>query len=370
MKKILHVVGRMHYGGMETLIMNLYRHMNREKIQFDILAYYEEPGEYDLEVRELGGNVYVVRKTLNPVIYLKNLRSFFEKHHDYDVIHVHILWLAWIYFLFADKYKIKKIVHIHAFGAEQKGIYQLIRNKFIKISLKEADVVFTCSKKAAYYRHSDTQKTYLLKNGIEGAKFYYNAITRKEVRSEFGLEGKKVLLCVARFNLQKNHNFLIDVMERIVEYDNNVILVLVGKGPLESAIRKKVEKLRLNKHVRFMGVRDDVNRILQAADAYIMPSLFEGLSIVYIESQAAGVRTFASDEACAGEEQISDLFLHRPLADGEQKWASWILANMAYERINRKGELVKSGFEIEKTARALQCFYTGERKAAELFEKV
>ena len=370
MNKILHIVGKMHYGGMETLIMNLYRHMDRTKIQFDILAYYTEPGEYDDEVRQLGGNVYVISKNMNPVKYLYKLTVFFAEHHDYDAVHVHTSWLGWIYFLYADKYNIKKIVHFHSAGTANKGVSLLIKRIFEQVTIKRADDIFTCSQKTASYHKSDSKKTYILKNGIDGNQFYYDETIRKEVRLELGIEHKKVILCVARFDIPKNHDFLIDVLEKMVQKDSNIVLLLVGAGPLETAIKKKVEKLGLNAYVMYMGVRNDVNRLLQGADAYVMPSLWEGLGIVYIESQAAGVKTFASDEAYMKETHISDLIMHRSLADGAQAWAEWILQNMGYERVCKEKELIKSGFEIRETAQALQRFYRGEAEAAELFDMV
>lgn len=370
MKKILHVVGRMHYGGMETLIMNLYRHIDKEKIQFDILAYYAKPGEYDEEVRQLGGNVYVVERTLNPIKYLYKLGVFFSKHHDYAAVHVHILWLAWIYFLYADKYGIKKLSHIHSDKILHKGIFLAIWRMFEKISIKKSDTIFACSKKAALYHGSDKKKTYLLKNGIDGKRFYYNESVRKEVRAEFRLEQKKVVVCTARFTTPKNHKFLINIIDEMVKRDKSVFLLLIGEGPLEAFIRQTVEKLGLVSYVKFMGVRNDVNRILQGADAYVMPSLYEGLGIAYIEAQSAGMKTFASDEAYKEEAHISDLFLHRPLTDGAQVWAEWILQNIVYERISKQEELLKSGFEIDKTAYLLQYFYMGEANATELFELI
>lgn len=369
MKKVLHVVGRMHYGGTETLLMNLYRHIDREQLQFDFLVYYTNPGGYDNEIRQLGGNVYAVKKSLNPIIYWHRLFDFFSEHHDYDVIHAHILWLAWIYFFPASRYKIRKIAHLHLDKITGKGISFMTRKVFEKISIKKADMIFTCSKKAAVNHNFHGVKTYLLKNGIDGKRFYYDETIRKKVRKEFGLDNKKVLICVARFHAQKNHKFLIDIMEKIIQKDKDFLLLLVGEGPLEDMTKEKVEELGLGSYVRFMGVRSDVNLLLQGADAYVMPSLFEGLGIVYIESQAAGLKTFASDEAYTDEANISDLFLHRPLGDGAQVWADWILQNMEYERINREKEVKKSGFEINMIANTLQRLYLQEESIDTLFER-
>ncbi len=291
-------------------------------------------------------------------------------HHDYVAVHVHILWLAWIYFLYANKYGIKKLSHIHSDKILHKGFFLLIWRMFEKKSIKKSDVIFACSKKAALYHRSDKEKTYLLKNGIDGKIFYYSESVRKEVRAEFELGQKKVVVCTARFTIPKNHKFLINIIDEMVKKDKNVILLLIGEGPLEASIRQAVETMGLASYVKFMGVRNDVNRILQGADVYVMPSFYEGLGIAYIEAQAAGMKTFVSDEAYTDEAHISDLFLHKSLTEGAREWADWILQNMVYERTNRQEELNESGFEIDKTTYALQSFYTEEVDVAELFELV
>ena len=368
MIKILHVVGQMTTGGMETLIMNLYRNIDREQVQFDILSYYVKPGEYDEEVMQLGGNVYVAARSNNPIVFMSRINKFFKEHHDYQYIHVHTTWLGWVYFLFAKKYGIKKyIIHLHTIGSELTGIKIQIRKRMADYSLKRADIIFACSRKAAIFYNADLEKTYYFPNGITAKNFYYNEFERNRIRKELNLEDKFVILCVARFAIPKNHSFLIDILESLISYSNDIVLVLVGKGPLESQIKEKVDNLNLSEYVRFLGVRKDVNSLLQAADSYVMPSLWEGLGIAYIEAQAAGLECYMSTQAFTEEVKITDLLHVIPIESGAAKWANDIWSNRQYTRQTRQNELEKSGFDIEQTTKKLQTFYV---EGVNLFDKV
>lgn len=368
MTKILQVVGQMTTGGMETLIMNLYRNIDRKKVQFDILTYYETPGEYDEEVRELGGNVFIAARSNNPFIFMHRIKNFFKEHHDYQAIHVHTTWLGWVYFKYAQKYGIsRKIIHLHTFGSELKGLKIVVRWLLANYSLQKADTILACSNKAAQYYHADLRKTYFFPNGINADKFLYNESERKRMRNELDIEGKFVLLCVARFAIPKNHDFLIDILKSLTKYSKDIVLLLVGKGPLEQKIKDKVNNLELNDYVRFLGVRKDVNVIMQAADSYVMPSLWEGLGIAYIESQTAGLVSFISKQAVTQEVKITELLHTIPIEAGADEWAREIWENRQYIRENRSVELQKSGFDIKQTAHNLEKFYV---EGVNLFKRI
>lgn len=368
MTKILHIVGQMTTGGMETLIMNLYRNINREVIQFDILAYYEAPGEYDAEIKKLGGNVYVAARSNNPLKFMHRIEHFFEQHHDYCAVHVHTTWLGWIYFMYAQKYGIDcKIIHLHSVGTERKGVAAIVRKCSASYSLRRADTIFACSNNAAAYFKADLSKTWFFPNGINVEKFLFDEVKRQCLRTELNVEGKFVLLCVARFSVQKNHDFLIDIVQSLIQYSEDIVLLLVGKGPLEQQVRDKVNRLGLAGHVRFLGVRQDVNLIMQAADSYVMPSLCEGLGIAYIEAQAAGLASYISEQALAEEVKITELLHAIPLEAGPDIWAQEIWKNRKYVRKNRNYELQKSVFDIRQTANMLAKFYT---ERINLFPKI
>ncbi|MCM1263706.1 MAG: glycosyltransferase [Butyrivibrio sp.] len=361
MVRILHVVGKMHYGGMETLIMNIYRNIDRSKVQFDFLVHYKEAGEYDAEIRRLGGQIFVMPKTTpsNILILKKAYGDFFSRNHAYKFVHVHFRSIAFLIFPVAKKYGIQCILHIHTSGITGgiRGYLSLIATK---IAVREADQIFACSKKAGEYFVKGSRKFDVVKNGINADRFYFNADVREKMRKKLGLEEKYVLICVARFDAKKNQKFLIDIINELKKKDINICLLLVGKGPLENKIRQQVKQLSLEKEVKFLGARADVNELMQAADCYVMPSLMEGLGNVYVEAQVSGLMTFASKEALVEEACITNLIEGISIKESAESWADRILNYKGCKRENQRAAIEKSGFEIEKVAEQMQLFYEGK----------
>lgn len=361
MVKVLHVVGKMHYGGMETLIMNIYRNIDRNKVQFDFLVHYKEPGEYDDEINQFGGRIFVMPKTSPCNIFLlRNAYSdFFKSHHEYKFIHVHFRSIAFLLFPQARKYRIQCILHIHTCGIKHsaKGYLSLIATK---IAVREADIIFACSRESVEYFVSRDRTFEVIKNGVNAEKFYYDTNVRERVREELGLKEKFVLICAARFAVEKNHEFLIDIVNALKKEDSNICILLAGEGPLENKVKKKVKQLSLENEVKFLGARGDVNELMQAADCYVMPSLREGLGIVYIEAQAAGLKTFASKEALVEEACITDLIEGISLKENAEFWAKKIISQKGYKREDQRNAIERSGFAIANTAKQMQNFYEGK----------
>lgn len=358
MIKVLHVVGKMHYGGMETLIMNIYRNINREEIQFDFLVHYIEKGEYDDEIRQLGGRIYIMPNPIprNFRRLKKAYKGFWRVHNEYQYVHVHLHKIAFLLFPQAKRYGAYCIMHLHNSGIEHnlKGYLGLITTR---LALPEAETVFVCSKKSAGYYLKKERSFEVIKNGICAEKFYFNYKIRNRVRGELGLDNKFTLLCAARFSIQKNHLFLIEILYEIKKIDSGICLLLAGMGPLEEEIRKKVRQLDLEDEVIFLGIREDVNELMQGADCFVMPSLSEGLALTYIEAQAAGLKIYTSKEALAEEAYITDLIEGIPLSYPPAMWAEKIYAGRGYERRNQQEALEKSGFDIQATAEYLEQFY-------------
>lgn len=361
MIKVLHVVGKMHYGGMETLIMNIYRNTDRSKVQFDFLVHYKGTGEYDDEIKQLGGNIFVMPRAIPSNFFmLKDAYSnFFRIHHEYKFVHVHFRSIAFLIFLQAKKQGIHCIWHIHSCGIEH-STKECLRSIASKIAVQQADTIFACSRESGEYFVRGNKTFKVIKNGINAKKFYYDTNIRKKVREELGLKEQFVLICAARFAVVKNHEFLIDIVSELKKKDSNVCILLVGKGPLEDQIKLKVKQLSLENEVKFMGVRGDVNELMQAADCYVMPSLKEGLPVVCIEAQAAGLITFMSQETLSKEACITDLIKGISLNENAENWADKILSQKGYKRENQKSAIEKSGFVIDEIAKQMQDFYEGK----------
>lgn len=200
------------------------------------------------------------------------------------------------------------------------------------------------------------QSVTVVNNGIETNRFAFRADVRTEVREELGIQDELVLGHVGRFSSQKNHEFLIDSFKEVHDRCPKTVLLLVGEGPLEVQIRKKVEDLGLPDAVRFLGLRTDVDRLYQAMDVFVMPSFYEGLSLCTVEAQTSGLPCFFSDNI-SRECKMTDYAAFLSLEESAEVWAERILAAGSRERRSRRDEVNSAGYDIQTTAAWLQNFY-------------
>ena len=353
----------MHYGGMETLIMNVYRHIDREKVQFDFLVHYEEPGDYDEEIRALGGNIYIMPKTVpqNYFIYKRALQTFFKEHSDYKVVHGHLQSTAFLYHKIAKEYGVKCcITHSHTDGFDHsvKGYLSYLTSLMAQ---NYTDVYFGCSQAACHKFFPSAirqgKEMIIVKNGIESERYRYDLHVRDDVRVELGLGNRFVVGHIGRFFPQKNHDKLLKIFVEILKQRPDSILILVGEGPLFDQVKKMTQKMGIEENVLFLGVRSDVNRLMQAMDAFIFPSLYEGLGIVLIEAQAAGLKCFTSADVVPQEAKVTELLHYINLNEPASVWAEEVLAGFPYYREDQHQKILDSGYDIDQTAKWLEQFY-------------
>ena len=351
-------------GGVESVIMNYYRNINRNNIQFDFLCNTEQVA-YEDEINKLGGRIFrVTARSKNLKEYKKDMKEFFKQNaKNYDTIWVNICSLANIdYLKYAKKYGIKRrIIHCH----NSQNMDSFIRgflHKFNKIFLRNyATDFWTCSNDASRWFYSkkmmQSNKYCVIKNAIDTKKFIFNEKVRNEYRDKLNINDKFVIGNVGRFHFQKNHPFIIKIFNEIHKQKPNSVLVLVGVGPDEDKIRKLVKEYNLEDSVKFLGSRNDVPELMQAMDIFLFPSLFEGLALVAIEAQTAGLPVFASDKVIASETKIDNtIFNFIPLDENESYWAQAILKfdNNKRQR-NSNEELIKeSGYDIKVEALKLE----------------
>jgi glycosyltransferase involved in cell wall biosynthesis len=350
----------MGYGGIETLLMNIYRSVDRNKIQFDFAVHTHEAGEYDDEIRKLGGNIYYFPKRGKHFInYRKKWKEFFKNHDkEFSAVHMHVSSLTNIEAIkMAKKYKIEKRF-IHSHNTYQKGIIHNIFNVYHRISVdKYATKLLACSTEAGKYCFGN-KKFELIKNGILAKEYEYNFETRKRMREQLKIEENHIAFVnVGRFFEQKNHTFLIEIFKEILKNNKNAYLFLVGEGNLREQINQKVKNLNIEKNVIFLGTRNDVKDILQAMDIFLLPSLHEGLPLVGIEAQASGLPVYTSNTV-SPELKITDLVSFYSLEDNAEVWADNIMNSMKkFKRHSYYDELVKSGYDIDNTANLLEKYY-------------
>ncbi|RDW22411.1 glycosyltransferase family 1 protein [Oceanobacillus arenosus] len=359
--RILQVVTIMNRGGLETMLMNYYRQMDRTKIQFDFMVHRDERGDYDEEIERLGGKTYRMPhiRPGNYKNYFTLLEEFFDSHTEYKVVHSHINENSSFVLKAAHKAGIPcRIAHSHCsgLGVDYKFPFRL----YARFTMKNHPTNYlACSTKAGEWLFGKNVKkpreVTVFNNAINVNDFVYDSNVRKKIRAEFNAEDKLVLGHVGRFNKSKNHDFLLNIFKAVHNKQPNSMLVLVGDGDLRSSIEKKATRLGLKSHVLFLGVREDINELMQGFDLFIFPSLFEGLPVVLVEAQAAGLNCIIAD-SITSEVDITGRIKFLSLRESSDAWAQTILSS-AYEHVNTSEMIRKTGYDISSMANWLSGYY-------------
>lgn len=357
-EKVLHVLHGMNRGGAETLVMNIYRNIDRKKVQFDFVVHTDLKCDYDDEIEQLGGVIYHCPeyKVINHSAYIKWWNNFFSEHKEYKIIHGHLDSCAAIYLKIAKQFGMVTIAHSHN-TSEGSGIKAEVK-KFLKHNLNTvSDVKMGCSKEANRWLFGDSCKDAVtIKNSVDINKFRYSEDISKAVKSELNVSDKFVIGHIGRFQPQKNHSYLIDIFKQIFDKNSNSVLLLCGVGELKDEISKKAKALGLENNVRFLGLRDDIEKICQAFDVFLFPSLYEGLPVTLVEMQAAGVPCVISD-IITDEVCITDIVEKISLDKSPQLWADDVLKYLNHNKTDTTYQIRSAGFDIKETALWLQNFY-------------
>lgn len=365
--RILQVGMSPYYGGTEAFIMEQYRYIDKSKVQFDFLNVFSENIACMDEIKALGGRIFKLDMTRHNGInaYHENLNNFFKKNHqEFDGIHCNCQSLINTDLLkYAKKYHIPiRIVHAHNAGYGQEPT--LLQKAIIlmnKLSVKNyATHFFACSTLAAEWMFPKNTKATVIHDAIDTKKFCYSEKTRNEKRKDLKTtDDTLVLLFVGRLDPQKNPLFLIEIFENVVRKNENSLLLIAGDGYMREEIKSLIYEKGLDNKVRLLGNRRDVNELMQAADAFLLPSRFEGLGIVLIEAQAAGLPCFTSKDVVPNEVNITNNVHFISLKDSPSNWADCLLSNATPLQKRQDTSLVISegGYSIEDSVRALERVY-------------
>ena len=364
MIRILHVIRKMDFGGAETLLMNIYRNIDRKAVQFDFAVQTNEKGLFDDEIESLGGRIFHIPDfyVTNFLQYRRFWNKFLQEHPEYKIIHGHVNSSAAVYLSCAKRNKRIAIVHSHATRGRINSLRSLMFLIFSYPIRYIADYFYGCSLQAGIDRfgsrvaHSD--RFSVLNNGIQVEKFEYNAKTREKIRKELNIDDATYLLGhVGRFQFAKNHDFLIDVFSELHKREPQSKLLLIGDGELRKPIQKKVEDLGLVDAVIFGGLTDKVHEYLQAMDCFVFPSIFEGLGISLIEAQTAGLPCIVSDAIVDEADIKAGLIVKHKLTDSPAIWADTIQGKKHHERRITTDYIRSAGFDIKDTANILSMAY-------------
>lgn len=347
----------MERGGLETMLMNYYRHMNRDKVQFDFLVHRQERAAYDDEIEALGGKIYRLPRLVPwNKSYLTVLNQFFDEHPEYKTVHVHQDCLSSVILKAANSHAVPvRIAHSHNANQDRNLKYP-VKLWYRRSIPKYATALFACGRDAGNWMFGGAPYQ-IINNAIDAAEYSYAPVKRTEMRQRLGLADEFVVGHVGRFNPQKNHPFLLDIFAALLKKEPNAVLLLVGGGEDMPKMQAKARELGIADNVRFLGVRSDVADLMQTMDVFAFPSLYEGLPVTMVEAQAAGLSCLISDKVppeCVLTEGLVDVM---PLSAGAEAWADAILKKRDLPRTDRCAEIAAHGFDITTEAVKLQEFY-------------
>ena len=349
-------------AGQETFLMNVFRNINKNKVQFGFLCTLNSPGDYDEEILNLGGEIHYdpvkmdghFKLIKNQFILMKTLKKLSSKYQIFEIHTQH----AMDAFLSASAAKKAGfgtvIIHSH----NSSSLYHPNLHLLFKPLLGMLNVQrYACSESAGKWMFGRSNFS-IIKNGINLGNFIFDSDLREKIRRKMKWENSLIIGHVGRFNSQKNQEFLVDVFSKYSLQNKNAKLVFIGTGENEGQIRDKVKKLNLQNNVSFLGVRDDVNELYQGMDAFVFPSLFEGLPVVLVEAQTASLPCLVSDSV-TDEIRITSKIVFESLEDSPDDWANK-LKNMLDEfknRLNETDSITKAGYNIKRVSKELENMY-------------
>lgn len=369
--RILHVVGGMGPGGVETWLMHILRHADRKRFQMDFLVHTAEPCAYDDEIRRLGGKIIPCLHPGRPHSYGRNFRRALAAHGRYDIVHSHVHHYTGYVLRLARRAGVPmRIAHSHVdvmpadiAAKPRRRLYLVLTRRWIR---RHATTGLAASGKTADALFGPTwrrdPRCRLLRCGIDLEPFQSGA--DRSVRLELQLPSDAFVIGhVGRFDEQKNHRFLLEVTRKVVDAEPRTRLLLIGDGPLRAIIERRAAEMNLSKQVMFLGLRRDVPRLLQSAlNVFVMPSLFEGLPLAGIEAQAAGLRCILADPITREVDIVPQLVKRLRLSDPVCAWANAVLAareevpQVTCEQAFRA--VWSSPFNIRNSAADLQQLYS------------
>lgn len=367
--RVLMYTERWTSGGIEAVIMNIYKNIDWNKFDIDILVAQDENKLYDEEISKRSGHKFKILDNPNksPIIRtIKTVKMFRKrlKQGEYDVIHINAAnGIGFLYAFLARTVGIKEIIiHSHNtdIGKKHRIIKSITHTICKHIFQKVPTIYLSCSDKATKWLYTkktiNSGKVKLINNAIDVDRYDYNELYRNEFRKTNNLEGKFVIGHVGRFSEQKNHIFLINIFESLYEKDKNSKLVLVGEGELKEKIQILVKEKGLEKAVIFFGVTNEVEKCFDGFDVFILPSLYEGNPVVGIEAQASGLPCIFSDTITSNA-QITPNVKYLSLNENVEVWRDKLLSFKDFKRKSTKKLIIQNGFDIKSLISEIEKIY-------------
>ncbi|WP_373210800.1 glycosyltransferase family 1 protein [Holdemanella biformis] len=367
--RIVHNIASLHLGGSQAFVMNMYRNIDRSKVQFDFVVTPEtKEGFYD-EITNLGGKIFSCPryKGTNHIQYNKWWDDFFNEHPEYKVIHGHVRSTASIYLKIAKRHGLVTIAHSHS-TSNGNGISAIVKRIMQLPIRKQADYLFACSDKAGKWLYGEKaitqQNYYMIPNGVDLKRFEFDVNKRNQMRMTLGIKKDMMILGhIGRLSTPKNHKFLLNVFNKYHKINSNSKLLLVGDGELFDCIKEHIDKLNISDAVIMTGSKQNTEDYYQVMDIFVFPSLWEGLPVSVVEAQANGLQCLISD-VITHDVDLTDLIQYLPL--DEELWLGAIVEAHKKKRMGLTNENIQrlQPFNALTVANKLQEFYLKQDERA------
>lgn len=363
MKRLLCITANMNAGGAETFLMKIYRNIDKSKYQMDFIVSYSGKNYYEEEIQKMGGRIfYVPPKSKNFIKSFFGVMKIVKDNNYQHVIRVNEHSLSTLDLLAAKIGGAKKLI-MRSSNANSGSTFKVILHKIFRpLAIVIPNVKIAPSTDAAEYTFGKKQvknnKVIILNNGLDIKQFTFDSKIRNKIRNELNINDKFVVGHIGRFNEQKNHLKLIEIFNELYKRNNKSILVLIGKGSLEKAIKMRVKELGIENSVLFLGEKDNINQLLFSFDILVFPSKYEGMPNVLIEAQTTGLKCIVSD-SITQEANVIGLIKYISLTDSLDRWCNEILAIDNINRLNSASKMLKSGYDISVVAKKFEKIIFG-----------
>ncbi|WP_435950490.1 glycosyltransferase [Psychrobacter sp. DM8] len=359
MQRVLHIVSKMDRAGAETMLMNLYRHIDRSQFQFDFTNFTPDAGDYDDEILAMGGRIIPIIAS-NPASRMRVLMRFLRQHPEYRIVHSHMLLSNAFHLLAAKGAGVPHLIsHSHNTSSGRSKLTGKLYERWSLITnRKVATYKIACGELAAKYLFGTTKEVWLLPNAVDINKMMAIADgMRNYIDETFNNKGLK-LIQVGRLSDVKNHEFSLKIAELLKDRNIYFTLYIVGQGDLEDELRHQVQRSALTEQVIFLGVRTDITELMASADYMLMPSFHEGFPVVLVESQTVGLKALVSTQVSTEVDLGLGLVEFLPI-DDPRTWVGALLDNKELEcSKDKKIKILKSnGFDVSENAKKLAQVY-------------
>ena len=362
MIRVLHIMGCADAGGISAVVLNYYRFIDRTKIHFDIALTVPEAGQNAHAIQALGADIHFLPLKSNGLRAFQDALAELLQKGKYDALHVHESETCYVALAVAKKLGIPcRVAHAHITSPWEGIKGELRRLSGCVLNYHYATHVIGCGQKAGeriFGKYNMKRpKAMVLPNAVDTEKFAFDETVRREVRQELGVEEKYVIGMVGRLADQKNYPYALQIMAQLRSRMPDAVLVAAGNGPDEQLIKDQIRALELEDTVMMLGRRSDVNRLYQAFDLFLMPSLYEGFPVAGMEALASGLPVLLSDKITP-ELKIFSAVEYLSL-DRVQDWVQGIeKLRTPGDRYSRQKEVLAHGFDLRDTAQILERVYT------------